>query len=148
MIAFIPDSPVTPLDIHLTPISNLKSTICNFPTIPMPPYTYLPNLSSLISEIPPDSIVSRTYYSDAQIKVILFGFAAGQELSEHTASKPAVIHILSGQARLTLGGDSFEAGPGAWAHMPPNMPHSVYAHTPVTMLLTLLESAVVGAPAA
>ncbi len=102
-------------------------------------YTYLPDFTEPIPEIPSDSIISRTIYQDDQVKVILFGFAAGQELSEHTASKPAIIHIVQGKARLTLGGDAMPAGEGAWAHMPPQLPHSVFAETPVTMLLYLFQ---------
>lgn len=102
-------------------------------------YAFIPNLSEQIPEIPPDSIISRTIYQDDQVKVIVFGFATGQELSEHTASKPAILHIVSGNARLTLGGDSMAASPGTWAHMPAQMPHSVVAETPVIMLLYLLQ---------
>ena len=50
-----------------------------------------------------------------------------------------MLHILQGAARLTLGSDAMAAGPGTWAHMPPNLPHSVYAETPVVMLLYLLS---------
>jgi quercetin dioxygenase-like cupin family protein len=102
-------------------------------------YQYLPNLGAAAPEIPADSILSRTFYSDDLVKVILFSFAPGQELSEHTASKPAILHFLQGEAHLKLGKDEFEAKAGAWAHMPPQMPHSIYAKTPVTMLLYLLE---------
>jgi quercetin dioxygenase-like cupin family protein len=92
-----------------------------------------------VPEIAPDSILSRTFYRDEAVKVILFGFAAGQELSEHTASVPAILHFLQGQARLTLGGDASTAGPGTWVHMQPNLPHSIYAETPVVMLLYMLR---------
>ena len=102
-------------------------------------YTCVPNLSDLMTEIPADSIVSRTFYSDEQVKMILFGFAAGQELSEHTASQPAIIHILDGEAELTLGEDSMEGQAGTWAHMPANLPHSVVAKTQVVMLLLLMR---------
>jgi quercetin dioxygenase-like cupin family protein len=104
------------------------------------PYFFLDNLAQQLPEIPPDSIVSRTFYADAQIKVILFGFASGQELSEHTASKPAILHFLQGEAKLTLGKESMEVKPGAWVHMPANLAHSIFAKTPVTMLLMLVES--------
>ena len=97
------------------------------------------DLLAQLPEIAPDSIVSRTFYSDEHVKVILFGFAAGQELSEHTASKPAMLHFLQGRARLTLGSDETTAAPGLWVHMPANLPHSVYAETPVVMLLTILQ---------
>jgi quercetin dioxygenase-like cupin family protein len=103
-------------------------------------YYYLADLATQLPEIPPDTIVSRTFYSDPLGKVILFGFAAGQELSEHTASRPAVLHFLQGEAHLSLGKDEFEARPGTWVHMPPNMPHSVLAKTPLLMLLIMFEN--------
>jgi len=102
-------------------------------------YFYVAELETQIPEIPSDSIISRTFYQDDQFKSILFGFAAGQELSEHTASVPAIIHILSGEARLTLGNDAFDAKAGSWARMPAGLPHSVYAKTPVKMLLLMLR---------
>ena len=103
-------------------------------------YYYSDSINQLITEIPADTIVSRTFHTRDGLKAILFGFAAGQELSEHTASVPAVIHILSGEATLTLGADRFEASTGAWASMPPNIPHSILAHTPVKMLLLMLKA--------
>jgi quercetin dioxygenase-like cupin family protein len=96
------------------------------------------NLLTQLPDIPPDSIVSRTFFSDEHVKAILFGFAAGQELSEHTAARPAILHFLQGEARLTLGSHATTAGPGAWVHMPPNLPHSIYAETTVVMLLYLV----------
>jgi quercetin dioxygenase-like cupin family protein len=73
------------------------------------------------------------------VKAVLFGFAPGQELSEHTAAAPAILHFVRGEARLTLGGDVTEARAGAWVHMPAQLPHSVFARTPVVMLLLLLK---------
>lgn len=105
-------------------------------------YTYIANLSELLPDIPADSIISRTLYADEGLKVVLFGFAAGQELSEHTASRPAMLLILQGEADLTLGDDSLEARAGAWIHMPPLLRHSIYARTPVVMLLLLTQAAI------
>jgi quercetin dioxygenase-like cupin family protein/ferredoxin len=106
----------------------------------MNPYVYFPNLIESVPDIPPDSIVSRTLHTDDEVKAVLFGFAQGQELSEHTASMPATILILQGEAALTLGSDRLEAHPGTWVHMPPNMPHSLLAKTPVVMLLLLFRA--------
>lgn len=103
-------------------------------------YTHLADIASLV-EIPPDGILTRTLYDDEQVKVILFGFDAGQELSEHTASMPAILHFLQGEARLTLGQDSMEAHAGTWVHMPANLQHSINAKTPVMLLLLLLKQA-------
>lgn len=100
---------------------------------------YLVNLLVQLPEIPPDSIVSRTLYTDAQVKTVLFGFAAGQALSDHTAATPAIIHIVQGEATLTLGDVAHQVGPGAYAHLPARQPHALEAHTPVVMLLQLLR---------
>ena len=104
-----------------------------------PRYKYIADLADALPDIPPDSIVSRTIYAGDDVKVTLFGFAAGQELSEHTASTPAIIHFLQGEADLTLGSDHLQARPGTWAHMPAHLPHSIVARTPVVMLLFLIQ---------
>ena len=101
------------------------------------PYHYLPDLSTLLPEIPADSIISRVIHRDKNLNVTLFAFAAGQELTEHTATRPAVLHFLSGQAQVTLGQDTVSAAPGTWIHMQPNLPHSIHAQTPLIMLLLL-----------
>ncbi|HEX6385681.1 MAG TPA: cupin domain-containing protein [Anaerolineae bacterium] len=100
---------------------------------------YTPDLMALIPEIAADSIISRTLYGDERLKVVLFGFAAGQELSEHTSAHPAILHFLSGEAAVMLGDESKPAGPGTWIHMPPRLPHSIEAQTPVVMLLLMLK---------
>jgi hypothetical protein len=46
--------------------------------------------------------ISKTSYQDNSLKVVLFGFDAGQELSEHTAAVPAVLQFLDGDAKVTL----------------------------------------------
>jgi quercetin dioxygenase-like cupin family protein len=102
-------------------------------------YTHFPDLDQLMPEIPQDSILSRTLYDDNHIKAVLFGFAPGQQLSEHTASQPAVLHFLKGTARLTLAEETQPAQAGTWVHMPPRLAHSITAETEVTMLLLLLK---------
>jgi quercetin dioxygenase-like cupin family protein len=104
-------------------------------------YHFIDSLTDQIIEIQKESIVSRTLFREDHLKVVLFGFAAGQELSEHTASMPAAIQILSGRCRLTLGEDVKQAEPGTWVHMPANLPHSLLAETDVIMLLMLLKQA-------
>ena len=101
-------------------------------------FTLFPALSELIEDAPEDSIVSRTYFNEGDTRAILFGFAAGQELSEHTAARPAVLYFLEGQANLTLGEEAHEVQAGAWVHMAAHLPHSIYAVSPVKMLLMLL----------
>ena len=70
---------------------------------------------------------------------MVFGFAQGEELSEHTASKPAVLYFVKGEATVDLGDDVQEAQAGTWVHMPASLKHSIKAKTPVVMLLVLLK---------
>ena len=89
---------------------------------------------------PPDKgILSRTLHNDERLKAVIFGFAQGEELSEHTASMPAILHFLEGEAKLTLGDQSFDAKTGTWVHMTKGLRHSISAQTPVVMLLLLLK---------
>lgn len=99
---------------------------------------WVEDLASLLPPIPGDSIVSRTVYTGEGLRATLFGFARGQELTEHTASRPAVLHFLRGRASLTTGGRAGRAGPGTWVSMPADMPHSVRAEEEVVMLLLML----------
>jgi quercetin dioxygenase-like cupin family protein len=101
-------------------------------------YSLIANLAGLLPEISEDTIISRSVYQDDQLKAILFGFAPGQELSEHTAARPAILHFLKGEAELTLGNDASTAQAGTWAHMEAHLPHSIVAKTEVVMLLLML----------
>ena len=102
-------------------------------------YIFHQNLADIFTEPPEDSIVSRTITNTDDSRVILFSFAPGQELSEHTAAMPAILHFISGDADVVLGGNKFEAQANTWAHMEPNLPHSIYAKTAVSMLLILIK---------
>jgi quercetin dioxygenase-like cupin family protein len=103
------------------------------------PYTLLNDINQAVTDITADSIVSRTVYRDPGLKAIVFAFAPGQELSEHTASVPAIIQVLEGECEVTLGSDHFDARAGFWARMPARLPHSLLATTPVKMLLLMLS---------
>ena len=103
-------------------------------------YSLTKNLLTEI-EIPQKGILSHTLYNDEYEKIILFGFASGEELSAHTAPMPATIQILSGEITLILGENRYEAGPGCLVHMEPLLTHGVIARTPAMVLLTLFKAA-------
>jgi quercetin dioxygenase-like cupin family protein len=79
--------------------------------------------------IVPNSTVSKTVYQSEFLKTVLFAFDAGQELSEHTASSPAVLHILSGKATVVLEGRSEQVESGDYIVMPAGLPHSIHDQT-------------------
>jgi quercetin dioxygenase-like cupin family protein len=101
-------------------------------------FTHFVDLAKEV-EPPSDGILTRTLFNDDDVKAVIFGFGQGEELSEHTASMPAILHFIQGEATLTLGDETVEAGAGTWIHMPADLKHSVRAKTPVIMLLLLLK---------
>lgn len=89
-------------------------------------------------EIPKDGILSRSIFKADGLNAVLFAFDRDQELSEHTSSKTAILHILQGEAHLTLGDSEQVAQAHTWVYMPPHLPHSLRAQSPVIMLLIML----------
>ncbi len=102
-------------------------------------YTFLADLAKQV-QIPPDGILSRTLHNDDRLKIIVFGFDKGQELSAHTAPMPAILYFLEGEAQLRLGSDTMEARAGALVHMPPQLEHGIQAKTPLILLLMMLKN--------
>ena len=102
-------------------------------------FTHIVDLAKEV-EPPADGILTRTLFNNDDVKAVIFGFGQGEELSEHTASMPASLHFLQGEATLTLGDETVEAQPGTWIHMEPNLKHSVKTKTQVVMLLLLLKN--------
>jgi quercetin dioxygenase-like cupin family protein len=104
----------------------------------MTAYTHILDLAK-DAEPPADGILSKTVFQDERTKAVLFAFGQGQELSEHTAAKPAMLYFVKGEASVGLGDDVQDAQAGTWIHMPANLNHSIKAKTPVVMLLVLLK---------
>ena len=98
-------------------------------------FVFVNDLSSS-AQAPPDGILSRTLQNDEISKVILFGFAPGQELSAHHAPYPATIQFIEGEASLLLGTERMEVSAGAFAYMTPNLEHGIKAKTKVVFLFT------------
>jgi quercetin dioxygenase-like cupin family protein len=89
----------------------------------------------------PNGVVSRTLLRTENMRMVLFGFAPGQELTEHTSTQHALIQILSGACEFSLAGKPRELKAGDLLYMPPNVPHAVKATEQFSMLLTLFKPA-------
>lgn len=87
----------------------------------------------------PNGIVSRTLLRTENSRTVLFGFAEGQELTEHTSTQHAVVLILSGACEFSLAGKSHNLKTGDLVYMPPNLPHALKATQQFSMLLTLTK---------
>ena len=88
----------------------------------------------------PKGIVSRTLLQTPLIRMVLFGFAKGQELTEHTSTQRALIQVLSGECEFFLSGKPRRLKAGDMLHMPPGEPHAVRATSQFSMLLTLITT--------
>jgi len=86
------------------------------------------------------SVVSRVILETETGTVTLFAFAEGQGLSEHTAPFDALVHLLDGEAEVTISGQSLHVQEGELVIMPANKPHALKAVTKFKMLLTMLRS--------
>jgi len=102
-------------------------------------YVYVQDLRQQ-AKVPEDGILSQTLQNDDRTRVILFGFAAGQELSAHTAPFPAMLTFLKGDALLKLGSEEQRATEGTFVYMRPNLEHGIKAQTDVVMLLTMIKN--------
>ena len=88
--------------------------------------------------IQPGAVVSKVLHRDSGLEMTVFGFDTGEGLTEHTASRAALVQVLSGRLRFTVDGEELDAGPGAWISMTPGTPHALVSEEPTVMLLTLL----------
>jgi quercetin dioxygenase-like cupin family protein len=81
-------------------------------------------------------IVSRAVLTTPTLRLTLFHFDAGQELSEHTSKARALVQILSGKCAFSVGKTVHMLKPGDLLHLPPGISHAVTAPESFSMLLT------------
>lgn len=90
-------------------------------------------------EIPSDGTLSRVVAKEDGVRLVAFAFDAGQELTEHTASVPVVLQVISGALIVTVAGEALEMSPSSWLYLGAGEPHSVHAREPARLLLTMLR---------
>ena len=86
------------------------------------------------------SVVSRTLIDKKTGTVTLFAFDEGQGLSEHTAPFDALVHLLDGEAEISISRVPFHLREGEMIIMPANEPHALKALKRFKMLLTMIRS--------
>jgi quercetin dioxygenase-like cupin family protein len=96
------------------------------------------SLQSLVTPTP-QGIASRILAKTGGGNLTLFAFDAGQGLTEHTSPFDALVMVLEGSLRLTIGGTRVHATPGTVVRMPADVPHAVDAPEAARMLLMMLR---------
>ncbi len=85
------------------------------------------------------SVVSRELLRSDGGTVTIFAFDEGQGLSEHTAPFDALVHVIDGEAEITIDGKPFRVKEGEMLIMPAHKPHALSAVTPFKMILTMVR---------
>jgi len=97
------------------------------------------NLTSLVS-YQSGSVVSRTIINRRAGTTTLFAFDEGEGLSEHTAPYDVLLHVLEGEAQVTVSGEMSEVKEGEAMVLPAGKPHAVMAAKRFKMLLTMIRA--------
>jgi quercetin dioxygenase-like cupin family protein len=84
-------------------------------------------------------IVSRALHDGDGVRVTLFAFAAGQQLTEHATPARAFVQVLTGRCEFTLDGKRTSLKAGDVVHMPPGLTHAVFATEAFSMLLVTIR---------
>lgn len=85
------------------------------------------------------AVVSKQSIKQKGGNVTFFSFDKGEGLSEHTAPFDAMVVILDGNSRVTLGSDVFELSEGEAIIMPANVPHALFATEKFKMMLVMIK---------
>ena len=83
-------------------------------------------------------VVSRTLAQNEHVSVTLFAFEKGEEISTHASGGDAMVTVLEGTGRFTVGGTVHTLTQGQSLVMPARVPHAVYGQERYKMLLTVV----------
>ena len=82
-------------------------------------------------------VVSRTLVQNDYVSMTLFSFDKDEEISTHAAGGDAMVTVLEGTGRFTVGGEVFILSAGDTLIMPRDIPHAVYGQERFRMQLVV-----------
>ena len=82
-------------------------------------------------------VVSKTLLQNEKISITIFSFDKGEEISTHAAGGDALVTVLDGTGKFTVGGKEFILSEGESIIMPKDIPHAVFGEEKFKMLLTV-----------
>ena len=80
-------------------------------------------------------VISKTLVQNELVSMTIFSFEKGEEISTHAAGGDAMVTVLEGKGRFTVGNDVFILSEGETLIMPKNIPHAVYGEERFKMQL-------------
>ena len=85
----------------------------------------------------PGQVVSRTLVQNNKVSVTIFSFDKGEEISTHASGGDAMVTVLEGTGRFTVGEEVFVLEAGETLIMPKDIPHAVLGQERFKMQLTV-----------
>ena len=82
-------------------------------------------------------VVSKTLVQNDYVSVTIFSFDKGEEISTHASGGDAMVTVLEGTGRFTIGGDVFILYEGETIVMPKDVPHAVFGEEKFKMELVV-----------
>ena len=86
------------------------------------------------------AVVSKEIIKKSTVTVTVFAFEQDQGLSEHTAPFDALVHLLDGEAEITITGKPYHLKAGDMIIMPAGEPHALKAFKRFKMMLVMIRS--------
>lgn len=80
-------------------------------------------------------VVSKTLVQNELVSMTIFSFDKGEEISSHSSDGDAMVTVLEGTGRFTVGGEKFILNEGETLIMPKGIPHAVYGEERFKMQL-------------
>lgn len=80
-------------------------------------------------------VVSKTLVQNEAVSMTIFSFDKGEEISTHAAGGDAMVTVLEGTGRFTVGGETYMLSAGETLIMPKDIPHAVYGEERFKMQL-------------
>ena len=82
-------------------------------------------------------VVSKTLVQNELVSVTIFSFDKGEEISTHASGGDAMVTVLEGKGKFTIGGDIYYLEEGQTIIMPKDVPHSIFGEEKFKMLLVV-----------
>lgn len=94
------------------------------------------NLKDLV-DYAQGQVVSKTLVQNDYVSMTIFSFDKGEEISTHAAGGDAMVTVLEGKGRFTVGGEIFYLEADETLIMPKDIPHAVYGEERFKMQLVV-----------
>ncbi|MFC6315495.1 cupin domain-containing protein [Lapidilactobacillus achengensis] len=95
----------------------------------------------LRQEVPiePEQMLSKTLVQRDSLGITVFALDQGQTIQRHQTNGDALVNLLSGVAKITIGSQDYLVHAGESLLMPQGIPHELHAQEAFQMLLVVVK---------